>query len=59
VTRWFVEEDPFHKLMELSHYDEHNLIREWMEHGRSNADSLLDEEDTQSDPHPEQASHER
>jgi hypothetical protein len=39
----------FHTLMELSPYDEQNLIREWMEHGRSNADPLLDEEDTQSD----------
>jgi hypothetical protein len=43
------EEDLFHKLMELSLYDAQNPIREWMEHDQSNADSLLDEEDTQSD----------
>jgi hypothetical protein len=35
--------------MELSLYNDQNLIRDWMEHGRSNADPLLDEEDTQSD----------
>jgi hypothetical protein len=33
----------------MSLYDAQNPIREWMEHGRSNADPLLDEEDTQSD----------
>jgi hypothetical protein len=43
------EEGPFDKLMELSLYDAQNLIRDWMEHGRSNVDPLLDEEDTQSD----------
>jgi hypothetical protein len=43
------EEDMFHKLMELSLYNAQNLIKEWMEHGRSNADPLLDEEDTKSD----------
>jgi hypothetical protein len=43
------EEDPFHKLMELSLYDAQNPIRDWMKHGRSNANPLLDEEDTQSD----------
>jgi hypothetical protein len=26
-----------------------NLIREWMEHERSNAETLLDKEDTESD----------
>jgi hypothetical protein len=35
--------------MELSLYDAQNPIRDWMEHGRSNADQLLDEEDTHSD----------
>jgi hypothetical protein len=40
------EEDPFDKLMELSLYDSQNSIRDWMEHGRSNEDPLLDEEDT-------------
>jgi hypothetical protein len=40
------EEDSFDKLMELSLYDSHNPIQDWMEHGRSNADPLLDEEDT-------------
>jgi hypothetical protein len=43
------EEGQFNKLMELSLYDAQNLIRDWMEHGRSNVDPLLDEEDTQSD----------
>jgi hypothetical protein len=43
------EENLFHKLMELSLYDEHNSIRGWMEHGRSYVDPLLDKEDTQSD----------
>jgi hypothetical protein len=43
------EEDPFDKLMELSLYDSQNLIRDWMVHGRSNEDPLLDEEDAQSD----------
>jgi hypothetical protein len=42
------EEDPFDKLMELPLYDAQNLIRDWMEQGRSNAYPLLDE-DTQSD----------
>jgi hypothetical protein len=45
------EEDPFDKLMELSLYDAQNLIRDWMEHGRSNEAPLLDEEDTHSDTH--------
>jgi hypothetical protein len=40
------EEDSFHKLMELSLYDAQNPIRYWMEHGWSNTDPLLDEEDT-------------
>jgi hypothetical protein len=44
-----IEEDMFNKLMELSLYDDQNLIREWMEHGCSNVDPLLDEEDTESD----------
>jgi hypothetical protein len=35
--------------MELSLYDAQNPIRDWMEHDRSNANPLLDEEDTQSD----------
>jgi hypothetical protein len=43
------EEDLFDKLMELSLYDVQNPIRDLMEHGRSKADPLLDEEDTQSD----------
>jgi hypothetical protein len=43
------EDDLFDKLMELSVYDSQNLIRDWMEHGRSNEDPLLGEEDTQSD----------
>ncbi|KAK3124751.1 hypothetical protein QOZ80_7BG0592000 [Eleusine coracana subsp. coracana] len=43
------EEDPFHKLIELSLYHERNPIREWMENGRSNADPVLDEEATDSD----------
>jgi hypothetical protein len=43
------KEDLFDKLMDLSLYDAQNPIRDWMEHGRSNADPLLDEEDTQSD----------
>jgi hypothetical protein len=43
------EEDPFDKLMELSLYDAQNPIRDCMEHGRSNSDPLLDEEDNQSD----------
>jgi hypothetical protein len=43
------EEDSFDKLLELSLYDSQNPIRYWMEHGRSNEDPLLDEEDTQSD----------
>jgi hypothetical protein len=42
------EEDPFDKLMELSLYGAQNLIRDWMEYGRSNEAPLLDE-DTQSD----------
>jgi hypothetical protein len=40
------EEDTFDKLMELSLYDSQNLIWDWMEHGQSNDDPLLDEEDT-------------
>ena len=44
------EDDPFSQLMELSLYDTNNPIRQWMEMGRSNADPLLDEEDTESDP---------
>ena len=43
------EDDPFDRLMELSLYDEKNPIRDWMDHGRSNAPPLLDEEDTESD----------
>ncbi|KAK3118492.1 hypothetical protein QOZ80_9BG0700110 [Eleusine coracana subsp. coracana] len=43
------EDDPFDRLMELSLYDQSNLIRDWMEHGRSNAIPLLDEESTESD----------
>ncbi|TVU34001.1 hypothetical protein EJB05_15822, partial [Eragrostis curvula] len=43
------DEDPFHKLMELSLYDSSNPIRDWMENGRSNAEPLLDEEETESD----------
>jgi hypothetical protein len=43
------EEGSFDKLMELSLYNAQNLIRVWMEHGRSNANPLLDEEDTHSD----------
>jgi hypothetical protein len=43
------EKDMFHKLIELSLYNDTNPIREWMEHDRSNADPLLDEKDTQSD----------
>lgn len=43
------EEDPFHKLMELSLFDASNPIRDWMEKGRSNADPVLDEEATDSD----------
>jgi hypothetical protein len=46
------EEDPFDKLIELSLYDAQNLIRDWMEHGRSNMNPLLDKEDTQSDTPP-------
>jgi hypothetical protein len=37
------EEDMFDKLMELSLYDAQNPIWDWMEHGRSNSGSLLDE----------------
>jgi hypothetical protein len=37
------------KLIELSLYDTHNPIQDWMDHGRSNEDPLLDEEDTHSD----------
>jgi hypothetical protein len=29
------DEDPFSKLMELSLYDDSNLIRDWMENGKS------------------------
>uniref|UniRef100_A0A0A9DYF6 Uncharacterized protein n=1 Tax=Arundo donax TaxID=35708 RepID=A0A0A9DYF6_ARUDO len=43
------DDDPFHRLMELSLYDDRNPIKDWMENGRSNADPLLDEEDTESD----------
>jgi hypothetical protein len=43
------EEDLFDKLMELFLYDAQNPIRDWMEHGRSNADPLPDKEDTQND----------
>jgi hypothetical protein len=43
------EEDPFSQLMELSLYDTNNPIRQWMEMVRSNADPVLDEEDTESD----------
>jgi hypothetical protein len=43
------EEDLFDKLMELSLYDSQNPIRDLMEHGWSNEDPLLDEEDTQAD----------
>jgi hypothetical protein len=43
------EEDMFDKLMELSLYDAQNLIQDWMEHGRSYEDPLLNEEDTHSD----------
>jgi hypothetical protein len=54
------EEDTLDKLMELSLYDAQNLIQDWMEHGRSNDDPLLDEEDTHSDtPHLEQVSNGR
>jgi hypothetical protein len=35
--------------MELSLYDAQNPIRDWMEHGQSNENPLLNEEDTQSD----------
>jgi hypothetical protein len=37
------EEDLFDKLMELSLYDAQNPIQDWMEHGRSIDDPLLDE----------------
>ncbi|TVU01095.1 hypothetical protein EJB05_53453, partial [Eragrostis curvula] len=43
------EDDPFDKLMELTLLDESNPIQDWMEHGRSNAAPLLDEEVTDSD----------
>jgi hypothetical protein len=43
------EEDLFDKLIELSLYDAQNPIQDWMDHGRSNEDPLLDEEDTHSD----------
>jgi hypothetical protein len=43
------EDDPFDKIMELSLYDSQNPIRDWIEHGRSNKDPLLDVEDTKSD----------
>jgi hypothetical protein len=33
----------------LSLYDAQNLIQDWMEHGRSYEDPLLNEEDTHSD----------
>jgi hypothetical protein len=48
VGTYMREEDPFDKLMELSLYGAQNLIRDWMEYGRSNEAPLLDE-DTQSD----------
>jgi hypothetical protein len=49
----YKREDLVDKLMKLSLYDAQNPIRDWMEHGRSNADPLLDEVDTQSDtPNP-------
>jgi hypothetical protein len=35
--------------MELSLYDTNNSIHHWMEIGHSNADPVLDEEDTESD----------
>jgi hypothetical protein len=40
------EEDLFDKLMELSLYGAQNLIRDWMEHGRSNEVPLLDDDGT-------------
>ena len=43
------EADPFDRLMELSLYDSSNPIREWMEHGRSNSDPVLNEEGTETD----------
>jgi hypothetical protein len=43
------EEASFHKLMELSLYDDTNPIIEWMEHDRSNADPFLDEIDIHND----------
>jgi hypothetical protein len=43
------KEDLLDKIMELSLYDAQNLIRDWIEHGPSNADPLLDKKDSQSD----------
>ena len=44
------DDDPFRKLMELSICDEDiNPIKAWMDHGRSNATPLMDEDDTESD----------
>jgi hypothetical protein len=36
-------------LDQLNFYDEKNTVREWMEYGRSNRESVLDEEDEDSD----------
>ena len=37
------------QLAHLSFYDENNLVREWIEYGRSNRAPVLDEDDDDGD----------
>jgi hypothetical protein len=43
------EGDFIDQLAQLSFYDEKNLVREWMEYGRSNRAPVLDEDDDEGD----------
>jgi hypothetical protein len=43
------EGDIIEHLGQLNFYAEKNLVREWMEYGRSNWEPILDEEDEDSD----------
>jgi hypothetical protein len=43
------EGDFIDHLVHLSFYDEHHLVREWFEYGRSNQEPVLDEDDDDGD----------
>jgi hypothetical protein len=43
------EGDFIDHLAHLSFYDEHHLVREWFEYGRSNQEPVLDEDDDDGD----------